>query len=55
MDDDEAIDRLKWEVITPDSLRAAYEPTGRVEPYAIGDFEQDQRGSPATPERVIVF
>ena len=55
MDDDEAMDRLRWEVITPDTLRAACQLIERGEMDAILNFERNQGAPLETTERVIVF
>lgn len=55
MDDDETMDRLKWEVITPDTLQTAYQAIGRGGVYAILIFERDHGAPPATAERIIAF
>ena len=55
MDDDETMDRLRWEVITSEAVREARQPIWRCGVYAILDFERDQGTPPAITERVIVF
>jgi len=55
VDDDETMDRLTWEVITPDALQVAHQPIGRGQVYAILIFERDHGVPPVTTERVIVF
>ena len=55
MDEDESVDRLRWEVITSEAVREARQPIGRGETYAILNFERDRGVPPATTERVIVF
>lgn len=55
MDDDEAMDRLRWEVITPDTLRAACQLIERGEMDAMLNFERNQGAPLETTERVIVF
>ena len=55
MDDDESMDRLRWEVIASEAVREARQPIGRDEVFAILSFERDQGAPAAITERVIVF